>query len=180
MNNEVDGNRANEPFDKNKKPFKKQDDLDVVIERRNRRLKEFFDLTGLYIRIIGDENSPAVILNDSHVLNAYVHNFELNFTDSHAQGNIIYKVKLTEKPLYDHERVMSCIMDYPKRPVYKVALEGSDPTLFLSGYNFLNRDKGLGRYPVFSAYAPKVYFTIEKATEICLELDKDGYKLSVC
>ena len=159
---------------------KKKEDLSEVIERRNKRIEAFFKLVGISVRVIGDENSPAIVYDDTCILNAYVHNFELRFTDNHNDGNIIYTVKLTESPNFDKNRVMNCINDYEKRPVYKVAVKGSNPRLYLSGYNFLNRTEKLGRYPVFSAYAPKVYFTKEKTDEICDELNVDGYSLESC
>lgn len=188
MNNEDNTSGGNRPFKKNynKKPYnknyqpkygqaKQKDDLSEVIKRRNARLAEFFKLIGLYVRIIGDENSPAMILNDRFVLNAYVHNFELRFTDNPVKGNIIYTVKLSENPNFDKNKVISCIEDYEKRPVFRIGLR--DTNLYLSGYNFLNREEKLGRYPVFSAYAPKIYFTKDKADEVCKELYQDGYNL---
>jgi hypothetical protein len=160
---------------------KVKEDLGEVIKRRNKRLEGFFKLVGLYVRIIGDENSPAMVLNDNCILNAYVHNFELRFTDNPVQGNVIYTVKLSGTPNFDKDRVISCVYDYEKRPIYRVLMKGSSPTLYLSGYNFLDREAKLGRYPVFSSYAPKVYFTKEKADEICRELNQDGgYELESC
>ena len=49
-----------------------------VIERRNRRLLEFFRLSGLTdVRIIGDENNPAVIYKNVYCLSCFVHNLSL-------------------------------------------------------------------------------------------------------
>jgi hypothetical protein len=172
---DIGGSRDNRPY-RNEK-----EELTEVIKRRNKRLVEFFKLVGLYVRIIGDENSPAMILNDNCTLNAYVHNFELRFTDNPVQGNVIYTVKLSGTPNFDKDRVISCVHDYEKRPIYRVLMKGSSPTLYLSGYNFLDREAKLGRYPVFSSYAPKVYFTRDKADEICRELHQDGgYELESC
>lgn len=164
---------------KNDAVKKRKEDLEEIIERRNIRIKNFFDLCGLQVRIIGDKNSPAIVLNDNCVLNAYVHNFELRFTDKAVQGNIIYTVKLTEKPNFDKNKVLSCINDFEKRVLYKIQVKNSNPTLFLSGYNFLNKNLKEGRYPVFSSYVPKVYFSQEKAEEISSELNNDGYDLVV-
>ena len=163
-----------------KRNFKKRTyDKDDIIKKRNKRLLEFFKLCGLSVRLIGDENSPAMVYDNKYILNAYVHNFELRFTDSPFQGNVVYLVKLTAKPNFDRNKIISCIDDYQKREVYKIRVKDSTPQLFLSGYNFLNKDEKLGRYPVFSAYYPKVYFSEEKATEISNELNQDGYKVEV-
>lgn len=156
---------------------KRKDDADEVMKKRNKRIIDFFKLVGLSVNILGNENTPAIVYNDSCILNAYVHNFELRFTDHHNQGNVIYTIKLTEKPSFDKNRVMNCINDYEKRPVFKVAVKGSNPRLYLSGYNFLNKDEKLGRYPVFASYNPKVFFTKEKTDDICEELNIDGYSL---
>ena len=161
------------------KQRKEKEDLEEIIKRRNLRIKNFFKLCEISIRLLGDKNSPAMVINDKYVLNCYIHNFELRFTDNPIQGNVIYTVKLTEKPNFDKNKVMSCINDYEKRPLYKIKLNDSKTTIYLSGYNFLNKEDGEGRYPVFSAYTPKVYFSEEKAIEISGELSKDGYDLVV-
>ena len=165
------------PNSRGSKIIKKKEELSEVIERRNKRLTDFFKLVGISVRILGDENNPAIIYNDNCILNAFVHNFELRFTDHPTQGNIVYTVKLTESPNFDKNRVMNCINDFEKRPVYKVSVKNSEPPLYLSGYNFLNKEEKLGRYPVFSAYNPKIYFNKEKSDEICSELNNDGYSL---
>lgn len=163
-----------------KRNFKKKAyDKDDIVKKRNKRLLEFFKLCGLSVRLIGDENSPAMVYEDKYILNAYVHNFELRFTDSAFQGNVVYQVKLTAKPNFDRNKIISCIDEYQKREVYKVSIKDSTPKLFLSGYNFLNKEEKLGRYPVFSAYYPKVYFSQEKASEISNELNQDGYNVEI-
>jgi hypothetical protein len=89
----------------------RKNDLKEVVERRNKRLINFFSLCGYPLRLIADENSPAIVIEDKYVLNAYVHNFELRFTDSYNQGNIIYTIKLSENPNFDKNKVVSCIED---------------------------------------------------------------------
>jgi hypothetical protein len=163
-----------------KKEYSKKEELPELVVRRNKRLSEFFKLLGLNVKIIGNVNNPPMTINDEFILNAYVHNFELRFTDNPNQGNVIYVVKLTEKPLFDKNKVLSAINDYEKRPVFKVYLQDCTPTLYISGYNFLNKEEKLGRYPLFSAYSPRVYFSKEKADEIYNELKSDGYSASVC
>jgi hypothetical protein len=158
---------------------KQKENLEDVIERRNLRIKQFFELCKIQIRLIGDKNTPAIIIDDSYVLNCYVHNFELRFTDQVIQGNIVYTVKLTEKPNFDKNKVMSCINDFEKRKVFKIQVNNSNPKLYLSGYNFLDKIKKDGRYPVFSSYIPKVYFSKEKAEEIVNTLSNDGYDLVI-
>jgi len=189
---EVNGNKADDnkgqkdnkkytPNNKgNGKKFvkKRTEDLSEVIERRNKFLVKFFSLIDLPVRMIGDDNSPAMIYNEEVVLNAYVHNFELRFTDSPISKNVVYTVKLTDNPRFDKNRILQCLSEYKARAVYKVVLK-TIPKLYLTGYNFLNKAEKLGRYPVFSSYNPKIYFSEEKAKEIVSELNSDGYQ-AVC
>jgi hypothetical protein len=175
-------NNYNNPY---KKDFKKRDyatskkkeDLTEIINRRNQRIKDFFNLCGISIRLLGNKNAPAMVVEDKYVLNCYVHNFELRFTDNPMQGNLIYTVKLTEKPNFDKNKVLSCISDYEKRVLTKIQLKNTKPILYLSGYNFLDKENKEGKYPVFSSYVPKIYFSEEKAKGVIEELSKDGYDL---
>lgn len=187
-NNVSGGNNKKKPF--KKKPFIKNDsDKKVVkksffkkvaetpfdtINKRNKLLVNFFKLIGLPVKVIGDKTYPDMVYNDEVMLNAFVNNFELNFTDSPNSKNVIYTVKLNENPRFDKNKILSCISNYPSRAIYKVAIK-TTPTLYLSGYNFLNKEEKQGRYPVFSSYNPKIYFTEEKAKEIINELIQDGY-----
>jgi hypothetical protein len=159
-------------------PFKqRKEDLTEIINRRNQRIKDFFNLCGISIRLLGNKNAPAMVVEDKYVLNCYVHNFELRFTDNPMQGNLIYTVKLTEKPNFDKNKVLSCISDYEKRVLTKIQLKNTKPILYLSGYNFLDKENKEGKYPVFSSYVPKIYFSDEKAKDVIEELSKDGYDL---
>ena len=189
--NNVGENAENTPYRKSryvpKKPSgrlaykinKKTEELEELVKRRNKRLSDFFKVCGLMVRVIGS-NTPSIILNDRYIINAYVHNFELRFTDNHTKGNTVYTVRLTEKPNFDKNKVTECIKNYDMLEINKISIVNSSPTLYLSGYNFLNKEERLGRYPVFSVYAPKIYFTKEKADEICNELNQDGYNLISC
>lgn len=189
-NNNVSGSNnkkksyKKKPFIKNdsekkvvKKPFFKKvaETPSETITKRNKLLVKLFKLIGLPIRVIGDETYPDLIYNEEVVLNTIVNNFELNFTDAPKSKNILYTVKLNDNPRFDKNKILSCISDYPSRAIFKVAIK-TTPTLYLSGYNFLNKEEKQGRYPVFSSYNPKIYFTDDKAKEIINELIQDGYE----
>lgn len=164
-----------------KKPvrYNKSESLEDIIARRNKRLVALFKLADIPIRIIGNENSPAIIYNEEKIMNAYVHNFDLNFMDAHYGGKTIYTVRLLDKPKFDRNKILECINNYPSNPVYKVKLIGTSNELFLAGYNFLDKEQGLGRYPVFAGYHAKLYFSDTKALEIAEELNGDGYNCMV-
>jgi hypothetical protein len=146
-----------------------------VTERRNKLLIKFFRLIDLPVRLIGDDDKPEMLYNEEVILNATVNNFELNFTDSPTSNNVVYTVKLNENPRFDKNRILQFLTEYKARAIFKVALK-TTPKLYLAGYNFLNKEEKLGRYPVFSGYNPKIYFTEEKAKEIVKELISDGYQ----
>lgn len=177
-NNKGNGNKKPSTY-KGKKFDKKftgkKTEVNDVTERRNKLLIKFFRLIDLPVRLIGDDDKPDMIYNEEVILNAFVNNFELNFTDSPTSKNVVYSVKLNENPRFDKNRILQCLTEYKARAIFRVSLK-TTPKLYLTGYNFLNKEEKLGRYPVFSSYNPKIYFTEEKAKEIANELNNDGYQ----
>lgn len=156
-------------------------DLEEVILRRNNLLQKFFNkIFPNNIIIIGNPNAPAIVYDNSLCLSCYVHNFELRFTDAPDKGKVIYTVKLQPDQKYDTQEVLKWFKECSHRPMYKIAVNNTKPKLFLSGYNFLDRNNKDGKYPVFSLHHPKVYFTKEKALEIAQSLQVDGYNIEVC
>jgi len=98
----------------------------------------------------------------------------------------VYPVFATCSPLSDEDA--SNTLDGLKNDGYdcsvtsqeeNIKLERTNKTLYLTGYNFLNPEEGIRRYPVFSAHSPKIYFTKEMAQEIADELKCDGYDCGV-
>jgi hypothetical protein len=172
-------NSANEEGNSEKRNPKQEEELSKVISKRNRRLAELFKTMELPVKIIGDEHMPVCLYDEKFILNCYVHNFELRFMSEPIGGECIYTIKLMEVPKFDKNRVLECINNYPVRYVSKVSLKNTNPKLYLTGYNYLNKEDGLGRYPVFSAYSPKIYFSEQKAKEIADELKNDGYDSAV-
>ncbi|WP_127846181.1 hypothetical protein [Psychroflexus aestuariivivens] len=159
---------------------------DRAIKRRNRKLQNFFDNlfpeiigTDVNISIIGNENTPAIIIDHRKVLSCYVHNFDLRFTDLPSGGEIMHEEKLTWEMNPDHEKIRQWFHEAQHRSCYKVKVKGTD--LYLAGYNFLKRDKEnpKGRYPVFAPYGFKYYFTKEKAEEIVTDYSRKGMELEV-
>lgn len=138
--------------------------LEKVIERRNKRLKEFFNKVNISIRIIGDVNSPAVIYNEKWCLSCYVHNFNLIFTDKPDKGNEIKRFKLLNDLQIDPKEISDIILASEHRKVYRIKL--TDQDLYLSGYNFLDKEVPNTRYPVFAKYGSKVYFEKQYAQKI--------------
>jgi hypothetical protein len=137
-----------------------------VIERRNRRLLEFFRLSGLTdVRIIGDENNPAVIYKNVYCLSCFVHNFELRFTNKPDNGEVVHVEKLTSQARMDKNELIAMLDKYEHRRVYRVKI--TDQQLYLAGYNFIDKSIPDTRYPVFSRFNPKIYFSKDYAVELC-------------
>lgn len=143
-------------------------DPERVISRRNERLERFFELyfegTDTKYRLIGDKNCPAVIVDEKLCLSCFVKNFNLHFTNKPNQGEIMYTVKLQKDQQMDKELIAQHIDSSEHRPVYKIEYAGTG--LFLAGYNFKKKNSLEGKYPVFSRYNPKIYFSKDYAQEI--------------
>jgi len=150
-----------------------------TIDRRNARLESFWSLTGLPVKVIGNPETPAMIFDNRWVLSAYVHNFWLVLMDSPSDGNEVMRIKLTIRPDFDTTKFGEWISNAKHRAASKIVLRGTKPTLYLTGYNFLNRQNGEGRFPVFAHHQPKLYFTRSKAEEISSMIKKDGYNVEV-
>lgn len=162
---------------------KSKDSLEVVIKRRNKRLEDFFksaipeELGN--IRIIGDENKPAIIYNDSFLLACYVHNFDLRLNSNDSGNELIMNVKLTMELNYDKETFLNWLHNANHRTVYKVKLSQTANNLFLCGWNFIDKENCKGRYPVFSKHEPKLYFKESVAQAYADALIEDGYLVEV-
>lgn len=145
-----------------------------TVKRRNRWLRQAFEVMDGQIRIIGDPESPAIIYNDAFVLSAYVKNFFLIFKDRPSGGKVNTTFELMEDFRLSREEIMHQIRIANHREVYRVQFLKS--SLFLTGWNFIDRDKKEGKYPVFARINPKVYFTSERAEAIIIDLEALHYE----
>jgi hypothetical protein len=155
----------------------RNESLDDLVSRRNKRLLSFFTLNGFDVRLIGDEQKPAVIMEESVVLSCYVKNFDLYFTKEPFSDEIVKQFKLKHEPEATSQEIQEAITLCQHRPVYKIKISGSD--LYLVGYNYLNSEDGIGRYPVFARHHPKVYFDLEYAEKLTTNLCEEGYSLEI-
>lgn len=149
------------------------------IEKRNRRLKKFFESKNIDVKIIGDINKPAVIANNETCLSCYVHNFTLIFTDKPFKGEKLFSVKLTDKISTDLDNYFyEWYENAEHRKMYKIiARLNTDGlgNLYLTGFNKIE-----GRLvPVFCEHNPRLYFTEEKAEEISERYSTENIKLLV-
>lgn len=158
----------------------KTENLDEVITRRNARLLDFLDVLSVIlqkeVRMIGDKNNPAIIVDDNYCLSAFVHNFDLNFTNIPRNGEVIYKVKLEKEPVYDTQLLLNAINNSEHYITKRIRYRGTD--LFLTGYNSFDKKDDNTIYPVFSRYRPRIYFSLEKAKTAIEKYGKD-YPLQI-
>jgi hypothetical protein len=150
----------------------------TVIEKRNKRLLEFFQNKNIEVKIIGDINKPAVIYEKMHAcLSCYVHNFELIFLDKPDGGNELFRVKLTE--LIDQQcnkKVVDWFYGSTHKELYILKIQTNLFNLFLTGFHKTINDEYI---PVFCGVNPKYYFTREKAEEAAKKHSTENVKLIV-
>ena len=156
---------------------RKNESLEEMVARRNKRLKSLFSRNGIHIRLVGDENKPAVIRDEAVVLSCYVKNFNLHFTKEPFSDEIVKTIKLKQEPDISKYELIEVLEICKHRPVYKLKLAGTD--LFLVGYNYLNSEDAVGRYPVFAKHKPKVYFDFEYAQSVADNLRSEGYTITI-
>lgn len=151
--------------------------LEEMVQRRNKRLLYLFSSNGYNVQIIGDPQKPAVVLDEMVVLSCYVKNFDLHFTKEPFSENIVKSFKLKSQPEVTKLELQEAIEQSTHRPVYKLKLDGTG--LLLVGWNYLNSEDSIGRYPVFAKEHPKIYFDREFAINLAEGLKKEGYSTSI-
>lgn len=157
--------------------MRKSETLEEMVARRNKRLKSLFSRNGVNIRLVGDDQKPAVIMDEAVVLSCYVKNFDLHFTKEPFSDDIIKTIKLKHEPEVTRLELQEVIELCKHRPVYRVMLK--DTELYLVGYNYLNSEDSVGRYPVFAKHKPKVYFDRTYAEKVAVNLQDDDYDIDI-
>lgn len=144
---------------------------------RNKQLLRFFTRHGYNIRLVGDKQKPSVILNEIVVLSCYVKNFNLYFTKEPFSEEIVRVFKLTEDSDVSELEIQEAVEMGSHRQVYKLKL--TDVDMYLVGFNFMNSELALDRYPVFGKHNPKVYFDREYAENLVVTLAQAGYQIKI-
>ncbi len=158
--------------------MRRQETLEEMVERRNKRLVFLFTSNGFNVRIVGDPQKPAVIQDEQVLLSCYVKNFNLHFTKEPFSDEIVKTVKLKHEAEITKYELQEVLDICKHRPVYKLKLASAEE-LFLVGYNYLNSEDSVGRYPVFAKHKPKVYFNREYAERVLENLTGEGYNMEI-
>jgi len=159
------------------------------VTKRNKLLYLFFKeiiFPDKDVVLLGDENNPAVIIDNQTLISCYVKNFFINFMDKNRNANLVFSVKLNDvlrKTDYPVGKILDWYKEYEHRKIYRLYLEtkndNTEPPLLLVGWNYKNKEKKQFRYPVFGEYNPKIYITKEKAIEVEKELKDGGYNVII-
>jgi hypothetical protein len=155
----------------------KHESLEQMVERRNKRLVYLFTSNGFNVRIVGDPEKPAVIQDEKVLLSCFVKNFNLHFTKEPFSDDIVKTVKLKQEPEITRFELEEVLEQCVHRPVFKIRLSSTD--LYLVGYNYLNSEDSVGRYPVFAKHKPKVYFNKTYAEQVAQNLVEEGYQIDI-
>ena len=169
--NSIFENKKNIKIDLNKEFPNRNETKEDVIYRRKNFIYTLFNNLQIPIRLIGNPNTPAILMHNKYILSAYVHNFELNFVDKPYNGNILYTLKLNNKVINNKDiypQIIKIIGQAEHRTIFKIQYKNTN--LFLSGYTFVenfehNKDPKYMK-PVFSHINPKVYFDKNSALDI--------------
>jgi hypothetical protein len=159
------------------KNMRAKESLEEMVTRRNKRLVSLFTKNDINVRLVGDPQKPAIIMDESIVISCFVKNFNLNFTKEPFSDEIVNTVKLKHEPDITKYELEQIIEICKHRPVYKLQLKNTN--LFLVGYNYMNSEDSVGRYPVFAKHKPKVYFDKNYANDVAESLISDGYNILV-
>lgn len=132
------------------------------VKKRNYRLLNFFNKNGFNgeIRLIGDENSPAILYADEYILGCYVRNFDLIFVDAIVDGKEVKRYKLQAVVPAVKQELEELIEKLPSKKTFRIRLK--DQNLFLVGWN----KTADGASPVFGKIKPKVYFDKDRAQSV--------------
>lgn len=137
------------------------------IEQRNEYLKMYFSKLEQDIRLIGHIKKPTIVVNDLYCISAHVHKYNLFFTDKIYDGNVLTRLRLIEGMYISQDTFNTLLKQMERKMLYKIQYK--DTNLYLSGYNFRNREQQKGKYPVFSQYNYKLYFKKQNAEEVMNE-----------
>lgn len=154
------------------------DELDKMIQDRNDLLLDFFrhHLPKDNVRLVGNPNAPAIIINNHFIANCYVKNFTIHFTDGNKNGNVVGKHKMNTAKVDNYgskEVFLDWFHSYPMKRCFKIKLDGTH--LYMVGLSYTDGDTDNGdKYPVFAEYEPKIFFTRDYATQLLADLEDNA------
>jgi hypothetical protein len=156
------------------------DNLDQTIYRRNKQLLRFFTQHGYDVRLVGDNQKPYIVLNDSVLLSCYVRNFDLHFTKGPESSEVLKTYSLKNEMDVSKMELTEILELGEHQSVYKIKKSGTN--LFLVGYNYFDeedKERSGQRYPVFAQHRPKVYFDLDYVSRLAETLNNENYEVVI-
>lgn len=155
-------------------------DTYTIIRERNEFLSALFKAMGIFdrIKMVGDIEKPAFIWDGEKNLSMHIKNYHLIFKDK-PFGNEVHRVKLSYKTHLDTDWFNEWVSNSIHGDTFKIAIKVTNgcPPLFLSGFNYVDKENKLGKYPVFSHQDPRVFFSKENAINTIMA--HDNYPLFI-
>jgi hypothetical protein len=149
------------------------------IQKRNKRIIEFFKAKNFKVKLLGNENSPAIIFADDVCLSCYVKNFYLIFMSKPFDGKELFRIKLSHIVSNEFDKqFIDWIENANHRAVYIIYFElnKNNGYMYIVGFN---KNENNETFPVFAKQNPKIYFTLESAKSIIKDFSKDFPNLKV-
>ncbi|RYE13987.1 MAG: hypothetical protein EOP34_07555 [Rickettsiales bacterium] len=146
---------------------KNPDTLGREVTRRNFLMRRFFTENNVSITLMGDYNSPLIVMEDNVVLSCYAHNFELIFKDDTHNGNELFRIRLKNNPEQIKNKLSKWVEEAKHRKVYLFKARGFYFAKYVKVFNdqsaLYTPKKGLAYY----------VFNRQKAIEIKEKLKKE-------
>ncbi|RYX80227.1 hypothetical protein EON73_05600 [bacterium] len=137
------------------------------VTRRNFYLRRFFSENDVSVTLMGDYNSPLIVMDDNVVLSCYVHNFELIFKDDTHNGKELFRIKLKHTSDQIKNKLFKWLREAKHRKVY--LFKAKD--FYFAKYVKVFDDQN----PLFTSKKDLAYYVFnrQKAIEIKEKLKKD-------
>lgn len=161
------------------------------IKIRNKSIVKFFKYNGYDVELSGNENNPMIVLNNSIRLKCWVHNFVINFSNAHKEGETLFSIRISrddyKKFKHDSEQLEEFIKKEIKEwfasksnAVYRIGVKNSD--LVLTGFQYkhnIKTDSEEDKKPVFGLFNPYYFIRKSYAEQIIGRYSNDKLKLEL-
>lgn len=158
-------------------------ELEKMVKQRNDLLLHTFQhFLGNGVRVHGNVNNPKIILHNKWILSCYVHNFTINFCRDAERKEIDFRHKMTSNTpenFPDQAMFKKWIDSAERSECFLIKVDQED--LYLSGFNFIHQ-ANTGekmRYPVFSEYNPRIYYSMDFAEKVLQDIKDGGAPINI-
>lgn len=153
-------------------------------ERRNMQLRDFFRNLGYAdVKVIGNKDKPAVVLNKSMALALYVDNFDIVFTTKRMYGDRIFSYRIgNSKKTRLQDEELSMFLEWMATaehdPVYVIAVPGTN-LKYCKQIRVNGGDPNSEMFSIFSEENYSLFLSEFRAQEKCDEFSTEKTPLEV-